>query len=300
MPSRFSRGGSAVFRVRAPAKINLCLRIVGRRVDGYHSLDSYVVPISLFDELSLRVEASSEPHVTFRSNLRRLDAATDLTVRAAHLFMRRTGKPLRVAIRLLKHIPIGAGLGGGSSDAAAALHCLAAASRPIVSRRRLRGWSLELGADVPFFVEGRPARIRGIGELVSPLRTVPPWALVLAFPGVGLSTAEVYRAYDRSLTKKQGKSSIRASALARVPPAEILMNDLETAATRLFPEIHALKVRLEELGAVSALMTGSGSAVFGIWNEKRGARTAAQRLNHDGVWARAVEILERCPAVEKA
>ena len=78
------------------------------------------------------------------------------------------------------------------------------------------------------------------------------------------------------------------------------MNDLETAATRLFPEIHALKVRLEELGAVSALMTGSGSAVFGIWNEKRGARTAAQRLNRDGVWARAVEILERCPAVEKA
>ena len=287
--------GVTTVRVRAPAKINLSLRVVGRRTDGYHLLDSYVVPISLFDSIAISIEPAGVPGISFSSDHPELRGDVDLTVRAARLFMARTGTCLKVDISLTKEIPIGAGLGGGSSDAAAVLLALRRATGVPRERDSVREWSVELGADVPFFAIGRPARIRGIGELVTPIPSPFRGALVVAFPGTGLATAEVYRAYGDSLTNKPVESTIRGSALESVPLKDDLVNDLEGAATRILPAVETLKSRLRELGAAGALMTGSGSAVFGTWDEMTGAQRAARALRDAGTWARAVEVLERSP-----
>jgi 4-diphosphocytidyl-2-C-methyl-D-erythritol kinase len=202
---------------------------------------------------------------------------------------------LEVEIHLQKNIPIGAGLGGGSSDAAAVLMAIDLAVGAQTPQSKLVAWACELGADVPFFVYGKPARVSGIGEVIEPFDPGPVGPLVVAFPGSGLSTAEIYRAYDRSLTNCQVESTIRPLTRGRIPLEELLVNDLESVAIQILPELQALKQRLRELGAIHTLMTGSGSAVFGVWEDSKGAQDAAQRMNSEGFWARTAEVLESAP-----
>lgn len=289
-------------RVQAPAKINLRLCIVGRRSDGYHLLDSAVVPISLFDELVIRAARSLCPTVALSSSDRALpaDPEANLAVRAARLFMDRTGTSMAVSIQLDKRIPIGSGLGGGSSDAAAVLLALNRLTGSAASDLELAQWAADLGADVPFFVYRRPARLRGVGELIEPLSSFPGGHFVVAFPGVSLSTAEVYMKYDGSLTNREAERSIHPLNLDRIPLSHFLTNDLEAVAVRIIPEIASLKQRLRDLGAVGALMTGSGSAVFGVWDNRGEAATAAQLMNQAGIWARAVEVLTCAPEMSWA
>lgn len=167
-----------------------------------------------------------------------------------------------------------------------------------VSPVQLADLALDLGADVPFFLYGRPARMRGIGESLQ--AWTPPFdmPLVVAFPGVGLSTKEVYARYDDSLTTSRPLSSIRGLTVGHVPLRSILVNDLEAAAFRVQPALWKVKERLRALGAGGTLMTGSGSAIFGVWQRRDDAQAAAEQLRADGLWARATEILQRVPAVE--
>lgn len=298
---RILREGRATAGVDAPAKLNVSLKIVGRRIDGYHLLDSLVVPISIADRVTVSVDRSDPPSVSFQSAP---DGAVplgaeNLCVRAALVYLQRTHSTGRVHITLRKSVPVGAGMGGGSSDAAATLRLLnALADRP-VPRDDLSAWALELGADVPFFLIGGPARMQGIGEVLErvgvPL-TIGP-GIVVAFSGTPLETRHVYAKYDDSLTSRESVSRVRGLIVDNGSSRKWLENDLEAAACELLPSLRDLKRQLHGLGARDVAMTGSGSAIFGVWNCVEQAANAARSLDAMGIWARATSILDTLPDV---
>lgn len=185
---------------RAFAKINLFLRVTGRRPDGYHELDSIFVPVSLSDRITLEVRPASTSSVTLRCTVASLgDPLTNLAAIAAHEFMREFGTSAHVMIDLEKTIPAGAGLGGGSSDAGTVLRMLMS-MMPQTSRdasERLRKVAVGLGADVPFFLSPRPSRVTGIGERIEALDKFPMLHLVIAVPPIEVPTASVFKELRR-------------------------------------------------------------------------------------------------------
>ena len=194
---------TAPARWLAPAKVNLGLRVVGLRDDGYHLLESLFVPLDLMDRVRVSVESSPRVEVGLQLTGATVDlpaAHENLAVQAARACLGATGQTARVEIALDKRIPIGAGLGGGSSDAAAALRALDAIFANAIARRDLAALALRLGADVPFFLDPRPAWVTGIGERIEPIDDLAPLDLVLVTPLPALSTAEVFRTYDAALT----------------------------------------------------------------------------------------------------
>ena len=297
--------GAGPLRVAPPAKINFGLRLVGRRPDGYHELESVFLPLDLADDLCLDLLPDAPPRVHLAVEH---DAGTpgeavpgddrNLAAQAARGFLAGAGLAIGVAIRLTKRIPAAAGLGGGSSDAGAVLRALAGAFPGALSADALARLALRLGADVPFFLDPRPALVTGIGERVEPLGRWPALALALVNPGVPLATAEVYRAADAllpALTPPDSASTLRArlDIAGSVAPdrpdalAPLLQNDLEPAAVRLCPPVARLRERLREAGARAVGMSGSGPTVFGVFPGVAEARTALERMRLEPpVWAR--------------
>ena len=263
------------FELLAPAKINLGLRVTGVREDGYHLLDSWFVPLDLADGLRLQVDPERDAGVSLELTGQHAkgipNTMENLAAQAAGRFLATAGQRAHVEIGLEKRIPAGAGLGGGSSDAAAVLRGLDRCFPGAVSREELSGVALGLGADVPFFLDPRPARVRGIGETIDPLVDLPELALVVATPGISLATADVYAEWDAvegALTENAPRPTMPAAfgtgfdsgALER-----LTKNDLEPPASRLCPAITSLQSELRSLGALAVGMSGSGSAVFGIF-----------------------------------
>lgn len=292
--------------VRAPAKVNLRLRIVGKRSDGYHLLDSLMVPISLYDELFVTIYLPPPTPIartiSVRTDSAQLPADTEnLAYRAAEVFMAAAkSDELAVNIEIRKRIPIGSGLGGGSSDAAAVLLTLNRALGSPLEIDRLAAVGASIGADVPFFLYGRPARITGIGERVVPTKLGPPLNLVVCSDGYTLSTGLVYSYVTvaaHSLTSPPPVSNIPDFVEGRKPFTDLLVNDLEEAAAQIHPGVLSLKARVMAEGAQAALMSGSGSAVFGVWADLKSAVAAAARLRRRGLWAEAAQTLERSPAL---
>lgn len=293
---------AGIAQVLAPAKVNLRLQVTGRRADGYHLLDSWVAPIALFDDLVIVIEPGSPSEVTLRCEPPggAPPGAANLAVRAAEIFVREANGNVRVGISLVKRIPVGAGLGGGSSDAAAVLRALNALAETPMPAPELRARALSLGADVPFFLLRTPARMRGIGERLE--RWDGPHerglALVVGFAGLPLETRAVYAEYDRLLTSSEENSSLRRLRFGRKQPLRTMLhNDLEAAAFQIQPAVSSLKQRLSSLGAEGVVMTGSGSAVFGIWRRQDDAQAAARELRDAGIWAHATRMLRHVPAV---
>jgi 4-diphosphocytidyl-2-C-methyl-D-erythritol kinase len=281
-------------RIRAPAKINLSLRVVGKRRDGYHLVDTIMLPVSLYDEIEI-----ARPRSGRREGLRVTcdhplvpSGKRNLVYRATELLLGKQAshKPLRIHIR--KRIPVGAGLGGGSSDAAATLFALNRLYRLKKSRRELLRLGALLGADVPFFILGRAARARGIGHQLTPLGSMPRlWAIIL-YPGFPVSTRWAYRNLSFKLTKGIGNTSLNRLMRDRREFAPLLVNDLEKVVFRRYPRLAALKERLVQAGARAALMSGSGSSVFGIFFTGATARKAFLRLSkEDGIQAYLVQSL---------
>jgi 4-diphosphocytidyl-2-C-methyl-D-erythritol kinase len=262
----------------APAKINLFLRVTGRRADGYHELDSVFVPISLADRVCVEMRPSKAPAVRLRCDSPALPTDDrNLAVRAASALMTEFGIEAEVLIDLHKEIPVGAGLGGGSSDAGAVLRMMAALCRTDESARIARV-ALTLGADVPFFLDPVPARVGGIGERIAPLASVAQFALVLAVPPVEVSTATIFRELKAShWSGAASDGDIRAIVAGRIT-SDIVVNDLEAIAIAKYPVIAELKSMLLRVGASAASMTGSGSAVFGIFVSAGDAARAALEL----------------------
>ncbi len=261
----------------APAKLNLGLEVLRRRADGYHEIQTIFLPLRLADRVEIRPAIAG-------AGIRLSIAGAELPVDRANLVWRAAeracaafGVNADLEILLDKRVPVAAGLGGGSSDAATTLLALETLfDRALGDTVRSR-IALELGADVPFFLDPKPALGRGVGELLEALPGVPEmhWVLV-AFP-FPISTAEAYAEASRELTLPRDPSSIGAL----LGPSGLLAsprNDLEASAVRRHPEIRAVRRALERVGALATGMTGSGPTVFGRFADERAARQVADRV----------------------
>jgi 4-diphosphocytidyl-2-C-methyl-D-erythritol kinase len=276
---------------RACAKINLFLRVTGRRDDGYHELDSLFIPVSLADEIRLEIQSAGEASVALECNIPELARSrNNLAAQAARSFMTEFGLAAEVTIDLRKHIPPGAGLGGGSSDAGTVLCMMAAAAQLTdeASASRLRRIGLSLGADVPFFLDPRPARVTGIGERIAAVGGVPRMPLVLAIPPFEVATAAIFRALEPAGWSGAAPDDHIASIVRGEVLPEITVNDLAAIACARFPEIRRLKVLLEDSGARAAQMSGSGGAVFGIFDSTEAAESAAARIRRRAPFATVI------------
>ena len=273
--------------VKAPAKINLFLRVTGRRADGYHTLQTRMQKVGLFD--LLKVQRGGEGVRLHCVGADLPENADNLVHRAASLFLetvaQRRGRTLGgVKISLTKNIPIAAGLGGGSSDAAAALKALNSLFETGLTAGELAAIGLELGADVPFFLADMPAALAvGIGEILTPVAPLSGCFVLLVNPGFSVSTRWVYQTF--ALTKEE-KTTIFKNFRESADPAgqpclsatveglpAALENDLETVTITRYPEIGRIKEELLAHGAVAALMSGSGPTVFALFSDQQAAET---------------------------
>jgi 4-diphosphocytidyl-2-C-methyl-D-erythritol kinase len=246
-----------------------------------------MVAVSLYDEIEItkRKLAKSIKYVdrlTVTSDTASLpEGEKNIVYRAAKMFMETANSNELIKIHIRKRIPVGAGLGGGSSDAAATLIGLNRLLRLKYSSQMLKKMAYSLGADVPFFIEAVPARARGIGEQLSRIAK-PPWNwAILLYPGFPIETGWVYQNFQPTLTKLHANTSI--TSLLKKPSGRkrMLVNDLETVTLARYPQIGLLKRKLIEEGAVSSLMSGSGSAVFGLFESKERATKAFSQLRKE-------------------
>lgn len=281
-------------RASAPAKLNLFLGITGKRPDGYHEIESLMVPLELADTISLyRADPGSGISVECAYPGVPLDGS-NLVVKAARLFFENARKSLDLEIGIEKNIPPGAGLGGGSSDAATVLVLLNSLAGAPFDETALCGMAAGLGADVPFFVSRKPALASGIGEILAPVKEIFPYEVVLVYPGFGLATKEVYGRFNFTLTRPAKihrlrilKDGAKGAVRLETGPEHLeglLYNDLEAPALEIRPEISAVKREISDAGAEGVLMTGSGSAVFGLFADPSAAREAGGKLAraHEG------------------
>ncbi len=282
--------------IRAHAKINLDLRVLGMRPDGFHELRTVFQAIALHDTITciprpgpfaLECDAAGVP--LDRSNL--VWRAAEAMWRA----VRRTG-PLRdLTIRLDKRIPLQAGLGGGSADAAATLMALARVWSIDVRPAQVTDVAATLGADVPFFLAGGTALGLGRGDEIYPLTDLPRHWIVLLVPGFGVSSGDAYRWYDDERESGHGHGAREPQYVPGPWPSRAaqMINDLEVAIARHHPEIEQMKAALRRAGALAAVMSGSGSAVFGLFQKRSDAMRAVDRLSGSGWQVLVTESLGR-------
>jgi 4-diphosphocytidyl-2-C-methyl-D-erythritol kinase len=272
----------------APAKVNLDLLVTGRTPHGYHELDSLVVFADLGDRLTFSAAPTLELVLEgpFANALQ--DAPDNLVLAAARRLAAAAGVPATARITLEKVLPVASGIGGGSADAAATLRGLARLWRLDWPADRLRELGLALGADVPVCVYGRPARLRGIGERLDPIRGLPDLPLVLVNPGIPVATAAVFKAFELPTM------AVRRPVLPAHPSLgrfaiwlDASQNELEPAALALAPAIGAVLDRLRSLDdCLLARMSGSGATCFGLFADpgKAAAAAAAIRAAEPGWW----------------
>jgi 4-diphosphocytidyl-2-C-methyl-D-erythritol kinase len=281
--------------VRAHAKVNLDLRVLGIRADGNHELRTVFQTIELHDTL-VCAETAGPFTLKCRVPGMPLDASNLVWKAAGALWkaLGRTGDIRDTVVQIDKKIPIEAGLGGGSADAAAALTALGRlwGGAPL---SLLREVGATIGADVPFFLSGGTALGLGRGEEIYPLVDLPPHFVVLVRPPFGVSTAEAYAWYDEDRAAGQ-RDENREFQLLPVPwpsRAAQMINDLESPVGRRHPEIVGIKQQLRELGATAAAMSGSGSAVFGLFRSRAAAERAVKPLCRNGARALVTRTLSR-------
>lgn len=281
----------AGFKLPAPAKVNLCLRVLGRRADGFHEIDSVFYQVSLFDTLHFL------PARTLKFSSKGLDAGPEeenLVLRAAELLRKEAGVSSGADIILEKNIPSGAGLGGGSSDAACALLGLSRLWGLNLTMDRLHGMAEALGSDVPFFLYGPAARVGGRGEIVSAFSPRSAFHMLLVKPECSVSTAWAYQSLALTKIRKNNRLSCFGDPHCGVREASrALWNDFEGPVFSKFPVIGEIKSRLLECGSIGAVMSGSGSTVAGLFESRDVAEEAGRSFgNH---WNSVVETLMERP-----
>ena len=263
--------------LRAPAKINLTLEVLARRDDGYHGVRSVMVPLELADEMLV----SPNPEFLFTCDRGELQDESNLAVIA----LRALGALPAIRMDLRKRIPVQAGLGGGSSDAAAVLRAgMDGAFGPMPGRDWL-AMARSLGSDVPFFLAGTGALVEGTGERVTPVGALPAWYVLVVKPPVAVSTAQAYRALDASPRPQRPRdASVSLAAVEALQRADfervesLLPNDFHEIAAGM-PEIRTALDALAGAGAKNALLAGSGSCVFALAPDRARAEEIARRLD---------------------
>jgi 4-diphosphocytidyl-2-C-methyl-D-erythritol kinase len=266
----------AIYKIKAPAKLNIRLKVTGQRPDGYHELISIMVPIDLFDLLEFTVIPKG---IELACDGFQVPAnGSNLAYRAARSFLSRTGLQKGISMRLTKNIPVAAGMGGGSSDAAATLLFLNELWSSPLSLPDLQELAVHLGADVPFFLHCRPCLAMGIGEILEPLERWPKSWYLIVTPPLKISTSWVYGNLKLKLTA--GEYSYINNRLKKeiFDISQILENDLEEVTSASFPVIETIKKALLHAGAEGAMMTGSGPSVFGVFSFYNQALSAKQYI----------------------
>jgi len=259
----------------SPAKVNLLLKVLGRRPDGYHNIVSIVDLISLED--TLHVEELADDLVIVEDDKRLLPSGHPNTVYRAAMLLKETYRVKRGARFFIeKNIPIGAGLGGPSSNAAAALHALVDIWGLPVMPSALFEIGAKIGADVPLFLYGKSCIMKGIGEQLTPIQLPHMW-YVIVYPGIALHTRDVYEGLKIPLTSAQNEVTLFPRFYTVFDVARVLENDLEKVAFSLHPEVHIAKKSIQNAGAIGSLMSGSGSSVFGVFESEGDAREAAEK-----------------------
>ncbi len=313
--SKNSEDRSGKLTLETPAKLNLYLEVLNRRPDGYHNLCSLFQMVGLYDRLTME-EASEGLHLTIEGaseGTSLLADSSNLILRAATLLqkeMQESGKPLRGArIHLLKKIPISAGMGGGSSDAAATLIGLNRLWSLGWSREKLAELGSRIGSDLPFFFYGPIAWVSGRGEIVEPISQVMEGIFLLVHPAFAVSTAEVFSTYAQVRSQEEKNSKIELTNAAphlsilsdirvRSSAVEVLLhprNDLEKVTLTAHPELKAVKVLLESLGSKGVLMSGSGPTLFAWFKDPETAKTAGYQMEKEGHRISLAPILKQSP-----
>jgi len=284
-------------KLLAPAKINLGLRVLGRRADGNHELDSLFLPLEVADEVEVEIRPARQATVSIEVEGDAPEDDSNLAVRAAHAYLAKRELSLAVNIQLRKQTPAAAGLGGGSSDAAAVLRALQGDLPGGLPPAELASLALDLGADVPFFLDPRPSRVRGIGERVEPVSDFPSLSLLLVNPGVPVSTADVFRAYDLLGASTRAESAARPDAYPPDPLgaglADRVRNDLEAPALHVCPELRRVRQALEGVSALAVGLSGSGGTFYGVFRDTADAHDALGALKlPTRSWSRVARTLE--------
>jgi 4-diphosphocytidyl-2-C-methyl-D-erythritol kinase len=273
--------------VPAYAKINLGLRVLSKRPDGFHELRTVFQTISLADQLTITYARAARTQITIEGMP---DVPDNLAARAARAVLTELRLKATVQIYIEKRIPLGAGLGGGSSDAAAVLLALPMLAGRVISAARLHALAVPLGSDVPFFLMGGTALGLGRGEELYPLADLPPLRGVLLVPGIHVSTPDAYRALSSTLADPERKLAAFQESVLH-PLEQPLVNDFEKVVFAQHARLKALKQRLLKYGADQALMSGSGSSIFGLFHRKETVPGVVQ--SERGVGAVAISLLSR-------
>ncbi len=287
-----------IYQVKAPAKVNLFLLVGPPRGDGYHPVCSLMEPVSLYDTLrarrvpgagmTLRIIAG-EAGGSGAAAIGGLPPEKNTVLRAARALERAAGISFDAELELVKQIPVAAGLGGGSSDAAAALRLLTAMYELDIPEEEMSRLALSVGADVPFFLEEGVRLAEGVGERLTALPPLPGHAIVLVAPGFALAASAAYQRFDELSAVTAAGFHSRCAAVRRSLSslddfdalAAMLENDLELPATAICRDIKEAKQQLAAAGCAAVLMSGSGPTVFGLFPDEAAARTAAASLQLD-------------------
>ena len=268
-------------QLKAPAKVNYRLDVLGKRADGYHDLRMIMQRVDLCDEIEISL--SERPGIRVACGRAGVpDGPGNIAWRAADALLKLSGREVGIDISITKKIPVAAGLGGGSSDAATVLMGVNELLELGLSDERLMEIGVKLGADVPFFIFKKPALAEGIGNLLTALDQVPELWVVLVNPGIHCSTAWVYQ--NLQLTRKEDAAIVSRSYGSLDEVCAVLANDLEPVTFARFPAVQELKELLIKQGARGALMSGSGSTVFGLFADESSARCAADEIAKARGW----------------
>ncbi len=269
-------------KIKSPAKINLCLHVLGRYESGYHALAMAMQRVDLCDDVHIRIAGSGGVKVRCEG-LELVSGEENIAGRAARLLLAEARIDAGVEIQIDKRIPVAAGLGGGSSNAATVLLALRDMLDLRFDNNRLQRLGAQLGADVPFFIFQKPAWATGTGTTLTPLLPLPEVAYLLVNPGIAVSTAEIYQSLQ--LTKGGELANLpRFSVLTREDLGAALHNDLERVTLARHPVLQQIKDRLLFEGALGALMSGSGATIFGVFDNLLVAQVAGQRLSSEFDW----------------
>ncbi len=274
-------------RLRALAKINLDLRVLHKRPDGFHEIRTVFQTISLADSIEIAFSPARKTSIELEQDV---EIPGNLMLRAAAVVLEAMGKTGRVVMKLRKQIPIGGGLGGGSTDAAAVLRALPVLAGRVVPIPLLVRLASALGSDVPFFLFGGKAVGIGRGAELFPLPDGKARSAVVVAPGVQVSTAAAYRNLGTQLTAESARHAQDGFSAAVWGRESAMRNDFERVVFQQHPQLAALKQRLIKAGATTALMSGSGSSVFGLFRTKEDARRASKAF---GNAASAVSLVSR-------
>lgn len=271
--------------LKALAKINLGLDVLGKRENGYHDVKMVMQTIYLYDNVTL--SKTEEPGIEVKTNLFYLPVdENNIAYKAAKLLIDEFQIPYGVLIQLEKHIPVAAGLAGGSSNAAAVLVGMNRLFSLGLSREELMERGVQLGADVPYCIMRGTVLAEGIGEVLTPLPPLPKCYVLIAKPGISVSTKVVYEKLDSQVIEKHPDidgilAGLEAGDLSKI--CDSMGNVLEKVTIEDYPEIEQIKNAMKESGAINAMMSGSGPTVFGIFAERRLAKAAQRKLREQNL-----------------